>query len=97
MFFTLEEFLISNVVKEICQNFVFFFLTVTMDFDDVWFSTYTVDRPICQPPICQRNPICQHFFGNKKVTNRVRWEFQKIKAKFVSHDDLFLNEFGHGG
>ena len=48
----------------------------------------TVHPSICQPPICQQNPICQQFFGNEKLTNWVREGFQKTKAKFVSHDDL---------
>ena len=43
--------------------------------------------PICQPPICQRNPICQRFFWKWKIDksgkwgiseNKFGWNFRKI-------------------
>ena len=66
--------------RELCHNFLEFKQTPVRYDKKLYLQliTYTVHPPICHTLICQQNPICQHFFGNENVTNRVRG-FQKTK------------------
>ena len=44
-------------------------------------SIYTVHPPICHTPICQQNPICQHFFWKWKCDKSGKWGISENKMK----------------